>query len=73
MLNEIDDVEDNTVLLEQRIGVLEEENSLLLLRLEVLENALSVLESITLEQLTLLSNNITGIRWKYSSVKVIGS
>ena len=31
MLNEIDDVEDNTVLLEERIGVLEEESSLLLL------------------------------------------
>ena len=60
MLNEIDDVEDNSLLLEQRIGVLEEENSLLLLRLDVLENALSVLENITLEQLTILSGNITG-------------
>ena len=62
MLNEIDDVEDNTVLLEQRIGVLEEENSLLLMRVDVLENALSVLENITVEQLTILSSNMTGIR-----------
>ena len=54
-MNGVDDVEDTTVMLEERVGSLEEENSLLLLRLGAMENAMAVLEDtvILLENVTM--------------------
>ena len=45
MLISVDEVEDSTFALEERIGSLEEQNSLLLARLNVLESTVSNVES----------------------------
>ena len=45
MLISVDEVEDSTFALEERIGSLEEQNSLLLARLNILESALTNVES----------------------------
>lgn len=47
VINDIDDTEDSTVMLEERIGSLEDENSPLLARLTIMEEALKLLENVT--------------------------
>ena len=60
-MNNIEDVEDTTVMLEERIGSLEEENSLLLLRLSALENKVEASDNAKNIRVTDLESDMQGI------------
>ena len=60
VIESVDEVEDSTVILEQRIGLLEKKNSLLRTRLNLLENALNVLENSTDNRFTDVETSVQG-------------
>ena len=68
VIESVDEVEDSTVMLEQRIGSLEEENSLLRTRLNLLENALNVLENSTDNRFTDVETSVQG---KYTCTNLL--
>ena len=61
VMNDVDDVEETTAMLEERIGSLEEEHLLLLLRLSALEDVVTNLENITNIRVTDLESDVQGI------------